>query len=99
MPTLGHGKICHIELPAADPSESDAFYERAFGWKVRRDRSALVFDDPTEEVSGHWVARRSPSEPGLRFYPLGRGRGGGRRAVIAEGCELAQPIGGDPGER
>jgi predicted enzyme related to lactoylglutathione lyase len=61
MPTLRHGKICHIELPTDDAEASGAFYERVFGWKVRRDGAALVFDDATEEVSGHWVPHRRPS--------------------------------------
>ncbi|UUI72300.1 hypothetical protein [Cellulomonas xiejunii] len=24
MATLGHGKICHVELPADDPQEADS---------------------------------------------------------------------------
>lgn len=40
MPTLGHGKICHLELPAADAEASAAFYERVFGWRGLRVRAA-----------------------------------------------------------
>lgn len=97
MPTLSHGKICHIELPATDPRAATAFYERVFGWKVRRDGGALIFDDPTEEVSGHWVPHRPPSEPGVLFYVWGDDVAAAIE-VLAEGCELVQPIGGDPGE-
>lgn len=98
MPTLSHGKICHIELPATDPRAAAAFYERVFGWKVRRDGGALIFDDPTEEVSGHWVPHRPPSEPGVLFYVWGDDVAAAIERVLAEGCELVQPIGGDPGE-
>ena len=98
MPTLGHGKICHIELPATDPQTSAEFYERVFGWRVRRDGAALVFDDPTEEVSGHWVPHRQPSEPGLLVYTWVDDVAATIERVLAEGCELVQPMGGDPGE-
>jgi uncharacterized protein len=98
MPTHGHGKICHIELPAADPGASAAFYERVFGWKTRRDGPAIVFDDPTEEVSGHWVPDRPPSDPGLLFYIWVDDVRSTIERVIAEGCKLVQPIGSDHGE-
>jgi predicted enzyme related to lactoylglutathione lyase len=35
-PTLGNGKICYVEIPAVDAGRSAAFYERVFGWGVRR---------------------------------------------------------------
>ncbi|MDQ2748007.1 MAG: VOC family protein, partial [Actinomycetota bacterium] len=98
MPTLRHGKICHLELPAADAQASATFYERVFGWKIRRDGAALVFDDPTEEVSGHWVAHRRSTEPGPLFYIWVDDVKAAIERVMAEGCELVQPIGGDPGE-
>ncbi len=69
-----------------------------FGGRVRRDGPALVFDDPTEEVSGHWVPRRAASEPGLLFYIWVDDVAAAIECVVAEGCELVQPIGGDPGE-
>lgn len=97
-PTLAHGKICHLELPAADPEAAAAFYERVFGWKVRRDGRALVFDDPTAEVSGHWVSHRAPAEPGLLFYVWVDDAAAVLERIIAEGSDLVQPIGGDPGE-
>lgn len=98
MPTLSHGKICHVELPATDPEAAGAFYAQVFGWKVRRDGGALVFDDPTEEVSGHWVPHRQPSEPGLLFYVWVDDLAAAIERVTAEGCELVQPSGRDPGE-
>ncbi len=98
MPTLRHGKICHIELPATDPRAAAAFYERVFGWNVRRDGRALVFDDATAEVSGHWVPHRRLSEPGLLFYLWVDDVAAAIERVVDEGCQLLQPIGGDPGE-
>jgi catechol 2,3-dioxygenase-like lactoylglutathione lyase family enzyme len=35
-PTLKHGKICHVELPASDVERSASFYERVFDWRPRR---------------------------------------------------------------
>ena len=36
QPTLGNGKICYIELPAIDISQSASFYSEVFGWKIRK---------------------------------------------------------------
>ncbi|MES3035521.1 MAG: VOC family protein [Gemmatimonadota bacterium] len=60
-PTLGHGKICYLELPARDIAEASAFYATLFGWQVRdRGDGAVAFDDGVGEVSGTFVA--SPPE-------------------------------------
>jgi uncharacterized protein len=66
-PTLGHGKICYIEIPAVNTKASSAFYETVFGWKVRtRSNGTIAFDDGIDEVSGTWVLGRNPStEQGL----------------------------------
>jgi predicted enzyme related to lactoylglutathione lyase len=45
-PTLVHGKICYIEIPATDLSRSVTFYRTVFGWSVRqRGDGSLAFDD------------------------------------------------------
>jgi uncharacterized protein len=66
-PTLGHGKICYVEIPADDIERSSAFYEALFGWTLRRrGDGAIAFDDGVGEVSGTWVTGRPPSrEAGL----------------------------------
>lgn len=97
-PTLTHGKICHLELPATDADASAAFYERVFGWHVRRrEGRAVTFDDPTREVSGHWVDR-APVEPGLLVYLWVDDLGAAIEQVVAAGCPIVQRPGGDPGE-
>jgi hypothetical protein len=99
-PTLGHGKICYLELPTDDVERSATFYAEVFGWGVRhRADGYLAFDDGVGEVSGSWVLGRTPAaSPGVLVYvwvddvdeALGR--------VIANGGRVVQPVGGDPGE-
>ena len=55
-PTLAHGKICYVEIPATDLNRSVAFYTTVFGWSVRqRGDGSLAFDDGVGEVSGTWI--------------------------------------------
>ena len=59
-----HGKICYLEIPANKAEDSADFYQRFFGWKVRRRGDGeLAFDDPAG-VSGTWVKEsdRTPDE-------------------------------------
>ena len=99
-PTLAHGKLCYLELPAADPGRSAAFYERVFGWRIRkRGDGATAFDDPTGEVSGAFVTGRAPAgEPGLLVYVWVDSVAAAVEAVAREGCEIVQPIGVDAPE-
>ena len=58
-PTFGNGKICYIEIPAADINASAKFYETCFGWHIRTDNNGVAsFDDAVTEVSGRWVTGR-----------------------------------------
>ena len=98
MPTLRHGKICHIELPADDPQKSAEFYARVFDWKVRADHGTYFFEDSTDEVSGHWVPHRESTPPGVLVYVWVDDIGAAVERVVSEGCELVQPVGEDPGE-
>src|SRR2546430_2600762 len=69
-PTLATGKICYLEIPAADVARSSRFYREAFGWQLRtRGDGAIAFDDAVKEVSGSWVTGRPPSaEPGIMVH-------------------------------
>lgn len=61
-PQLGNGKICSVEIPAADVRRSSEFYRAVFGWNIRRrDDGHLAFDDAVGEVSGSWVTGRPAS--------------------------------------
>jgi len=98
-PTLGNGKICYIELPATDIGVSVSFYEKIFGWKTRRrGDGSIAFDDGVGEVSGTWVTGRTPAVPGLLIYIMVDSVAATVDAIVANGCEIVQPIGADAPE-
>lgn len=88
------GKICYLEIPASDVSRSADFYQRAFGWHVRRrGDGSTAFDDTTGEVSGTWVPGRRPApESGLIVYIMAANAGKAAEAVTAAGGEIVQPV-------
>jgi predicted enzyme related to lactoylglutathione lyase len=99
-PTLSNGKVCYIEIPAIDVRRSAEFYEKVFGWRIRkRGDGALAFDDTAGEVSGTWVHGRPPAtSPGLLIYIMVDSVAAMIDAVVAHGGELVQPIGADAPE-
>jgi predicted enzyme related to lactoylglutathione lyase len=99
-PTLANGKICYLELPAVDVQRSAEFYERVFGWRTRkRGDGHLAFDDTTGQVSGSWVTGRPPMrEAGLLVYVMVDDAAATLDALVANGGEVVQPIGGDAPE-
>ena len=99
-PASIHGKVCYIEIPAADVRRSADFYAGVLGWRIRqRDDGATAFDDATGEVSGAWVTGRPPSpQPGLLIYVMVDSVAATVEAVIAHGGEIVQPVGADAPE-
>ena len=99
-PTFANGKICYIEIPAADIARSAEFYRRVFGWSIRkRGDGSTAFDDTTGEVSGSWVLGRPPaSKPGLLLYIMVDSVAATVEAVTAHGGEIVQPMGADAPE-
>ena len=99
-PTYANGKICYIELPAKDVRSSADFYQRVFGWNIRkRGDGATAFDDGVGEVSGAWVLNRPPaSTPGLLFYIMVDSVAATIDKVLANGGEIVQPVGADAPE-
>lgn len=100
MPTFSNGKICYIEIPAADIQRSADFYGKVFGWNIRRrGDGSTAFDDGVNEVSGTWVVGRPPSgTPGLLIYVMVDSVEETVKLVIANGGEIVQPIGADAPE-
>jgi predicted enzyme related to lactoylglutathione lyase len=99
-PTIGNGKICYIEIPAADINASANFYQEVFGWSVRtRGDGHLAFDDGVGQVSGTWVLNRKPmAEVGLLIYVMVDSVADTIERVTAAGGVIVQPIGGDAPE-
>src|SRR5207245_3573523 len=99
-PTLSHGKVCYIEIPAMDINTSADFYKAAFGWKTRtRGDGSIAFDDGVGEVSGTWaVCRKAATEPGILIYIMVISVVATVAAVIANGGTIVQPIGMDAPE-
>ncbi len=99
-PKFGNGKICYVEIPALDIARSAEFYQRVFGWNVRRrGDGSVAFDDGVGEVSGTWVLGRPPATmPGLMLYIMVNSMDSTLEAIAANGGEIVQPVGADAPE-
>src|SRR3974390_99877 len=99
-PAGTNGKICHIELPSRDIAGSESFYRKVFAWNIRRrGDGSLAFDDTVGQVSGSWGPGGPPvREVGLLVYIRVDSVAATVRAVVANGGEIVQPIGGDAPE-
>jgi predicted enzyme related to lactoylglutathione lyase len=99
-PTLGNGKICYLEIPAADIHRSAAFYQSVFGWQTRtRGDGVLAFDDTVGQVSGTWVLNRPPATtPGLLVYIMVFDMKATIAAITTNGGEIVQGVGADAPE-
>jgi uncharacterized protein len=98
-PTLASGKICYIELPAANVQRSAEFYEKSFGWRLRhRGDGQTAFDDAVGEVSGTWVRGRPAAESGLLIYIMVDDMVAACDAIVANGGEIVRPLGADAPE-
>jgi len=67
---LPRPRLCYLEIPALDTSQSAAFYEKVFGWDIRsRDTGRPSFSYPGADVTGAWVTGRAISrDPGFLVY-------------------------------
>ncbi|HXE31911.1 MAG TPA: VOC family protein [Terriglobales bacterium] len=99
-PTSGNGKIGYLQIPATDIARSADFYAKVFGWSIRqRGDGATAFDDGVGQVSGVWELHRLPAvNPGILVYIMVDDAAATLQRITAEGGDIVQPIGGDPGE-
>ncbi len=97
-PTIANGKICYIEMPSTDIGRSAEFYEKVFGWNIRkRGNGNVAF---VGQVSGSFVLGRQPSsgKPGLLVYVMVDSVAATLDAIVASGGAIVQPIGADAPE-
>lgn len=89
-----NGKICYVEIPAIDIAKSSKFYEKVFGWHIRKGNGGRVaFDDGVGQVSGMWVLNRPPAkEPGLVVSIMVDSASNAIDAIIANGGEIVRPL-------
>jgi len=99
-PTTANGKICYIEMPTTDVQRSADFYEKVFGWRIRkRGDGNVAFDDGVGEVSGTWVTGRPAAhDPGFMIYVMVDSVADTLASVTAQGGEVVQAIGADAPE-
>lgn len=99
-PTLAHGKICYLEIPAVDIDRSVEFYKSVFRWNIRRRGDGrIAFDDGVGEVSGTWVSGRPASaQVGVLMYIMVDDASKVVDAIVAYGGQIIQPIGADAPE-
>ena len=99
MTSTQNGKICYVEMPAIDVPRSAEFYQKVFGWQIRkRGDGAIAFDDGVGQVSGTWVTGRTPATPWLLIYIMVDSVAATIDILVAHGGELVQPIGADAPE-
>lgn len=99
QPTYGNGKICYLEIPATDAETSAAFYQKVFGWTIRkRGDGSISFDDTVTEVSGTWTLSRKPATPGILIHIMVFDAEATLQAIVANGGTVVQPIGIDTSE-
>ena len=99
-PTIGHGKICYIEIPCTDVRRAADFYAQVFGWQVRaRSDGHLAFDDGVGEVSGTWIqGRPAADDNGLRVSIMVDDAVATLEAIVAHGGTVHTAIGADAPE-
>ena len=100
QPTALNGKVCYIEIPSVDVEVSSSFYEKVFGWHIRRRGDGhLAFDDTTGQVSGTWVKGRTVAkETSILIYIMVDDIEAAVKLVIASGGVIVQPLGMDAPE-
>jgi predicted enzyme related to lactoylglutathione lyase len=96
-PTFGNGKICYLEIPAANAEISADFYRRVFGWSIRtRGDGSVSFDDGVGQVSGAFIlGRPAHREIGILVHIMVDDAAAAVQAVRDAGGDVVQPIGAD----
>lgn len=96
-PALQTGKICYVQIPAADIIISSSFYKEVFHWEIReRPNGKVTFNDSTGQVSGAWVTGKKPaSDSDLIIYIMVTNMEETLQMIIKCGGKITQPVGPD----
>lgn len=98
MATIGHGKICYLVIPSMDAAVSANFYERVFGWRIRRRGDGqIAFDDGVGEVSGTWEVGLAPVHAGTFIYIMTDDARRSCADVVEHGGDIVEAV--DPDAR
>jgi predicted enzyme related to lactoylglutathione lyase len=91
---LPRPRFCYLEIPALDIKKSVAFYEKVFGWNIRRrDSDHPSFDDAQGNISGTWVTgAKVHREPGLLASIWVDGIDDVLARIAANGGEVVDPV-------
>lgn len=86
--------FCYLQIPAIDVHESAAFYEKVFGWNIRRRESEHPsFDDAAGNLSGAWFTDlKIAREPGLLPSIWVDGIDAVLAKIAASGGEVVEPV-------
>ena len=100
QPTTGNGKICYVELPSRDVTESSNFYSNVFDWPIRkRGDGSIAFDDGVGQVSGTFRSdRHSRNEIGMLVHIMVDDIEVTMQKVKDHGGTIVQPVGMDAPE-
>jgi len=93
-PTFGNGKICYIQIPAADVKKSAQFYRNVFGWNIReRANGEMAFDDGVGEVSGMWLAgKEAETDPRVMLHIMVDSTSETAKSIVSHGGKIVQPV-------
>jgi hypothetical protein len=95
-----NGKVCYLEIPSENISESSSFYQKVFGWNIRtRNDGSTAFDDVPNGISGTWKLNRKPhSDSGLMIYIMVDDVAETLNSIISMGGKIVDPISGSAPE-
>jgi hypothetical protein len=97
---IPNGKVCYLEIPSVNISESASFFNKVFGWNIRtRGDGSVAFDDVPNGVSGTWKLNRKPhSGSGLVIYIMVHDVAATLNLIVANGGKVVDPITGSAPE-
>lgn len=93
-PLTRPGGLSYLEIPAANPRQSAAFYAHGLGWSIMdADTDHPKFMDPSGLLLGRWITSRPPSaQPGLLPFIYIADIHDTIKRITDHGGEIVKPI-------